>query len=187
MTSINPDHHAKFELVNAIVRGGQLLYVGMTSHPGYRFEQHQSEKAWWGEVVDVKLQHYLTREMARVAEILAIRTENPLHNIADRGWPIRQDASNQPMWRDPGSIVDWFNANHTVNDIVTWGGWGKSSLRALSINDLSNCTPFQAWMKVGGWSNIGHAERVARQWKLSGQLPLVVNASRRDQRRDQKP
>jgi predicted GIY-YIG superfamily endonuclease len=78
------DEEQSVTLYRLFNRNLRLLYVGIAGNPGRRFSQHASDKFWWGEVVDVRLIHYPTREEARVAEIQAIRSENPLYNIADR-------------------------------------------------------------------------------------------------------
>jgi predicted GIY-YIG superfamily endonuclease len=61
-----------------------LLYIGIAGNPGRRFEQHRTEKPWWGDVTRITLEHHPTREDALEAELAAIRTENPRHNINGR-------------------------------------------------------------------------------------------------------
>lgn len=61
-----------------------LLYVGIAGNPGRRFEQHRADKPWWGDVTHITLEHHLDRAAALAAELKAIRTENPRHNIAGR-------------------------------------------------------------------------------------------------------
>lgn len=73
---------------------GLLLYVGISTSAIARWAQHQGDKAWWPEVVTTKVEHFATRAEARVAELVAIRTERPRYNIADGG-------------RAPGSRVTW--------------------------------------------------------------------------------
>lgn len=63
---------------------GHLLYVGIGGNPGRRFEQHHGDKPWWGQVAHITLEHHPTRQAALTAELKAIRTENPRHNIAGR-------------------------------------------------------------------------------------------------------
>jgi predicted GIY-YIG superfamily endonuclease len=58
-----------------------LLYIGIAGNPGRRFEQHRGEKPWWGEVARTTLTHYATRQEALYAELSAINTEHPRHNI----------------------------------------------------------------------------------------------------------
>lgn len=71
-----------YRLYNA---ADELLYVGIAGNPGRRFEQHRKDKPWWGDVATTRLQHFSTREEAMAAELEAIRTENPTHNIVGRG------------------------------------------------------------------------------------------------------
>lgn len=73
-----------------------LLYIGIGGNPGRRFEQHRTEKPWWGDVARIALEHHPTRDAALKAELTAIRTENPRHNIAGRD-PAA--ASTLPAWR----------------------------------------------------------------------------------------
>jgi predicted GIY-YIG superfamily endonuclease len=67
---------------------GGLLYVGIAGNPGRRFQEHAGTKAWWGQVRWVHLQHYPTRTEAEAAEITAIRTERPKHNVAQVTDPL---------------------------------------------------------------------------------------------------
>lgn len=57
-----------------------LLYVGIAGNPGRRFEQHQTDKPWWGAVAAITLEHFPNRRAAQDAEAIAIRREQPMHN-----------------------------------------------------------------------------------------------------------
>lgn len=105
---------------------GALLYVGIAGNPGRRFEQHRKDKPWWGDVATTHLQHFPTREEAMAAELEAIRTEHPAHNIVGREtakirvggftrWLAKQrqrddrvgdfarDVKEDPIWKTPRS------------------------------------------------------------------------------------
>jgi predicted GIY-YIG superfamily endonuclease len=71
-------HTTLYRLYNA---DDELLYVGIAGNPGRRFEQHAEDKPWWSEVAATKLEHFATREAACAAEVTAITTEKPRHNI----------------------------------------------------------------------------------------------------------
>jgi hypothetical protein len=60
---------------------GQLLYVGITERKALRFEEHRRSKGWWTKVDSITTQHFATRDEAAAAELAAIRSESPLHNI----------------------------------------------------------------------------------------------------------
>lgn len=62
----------------------ELLYVGITARPWERWKQHRAEKAWWEEVAKVTIENFATRAEVKAAETVAIKTENPLYNIAER-------------------------------------------------------------------------------------------------------
>lgn len=59
----------------------ELLYVGITDNLKVRFRQHRAKKAWWPEVTRKTVEWYPTRAEARAAELTAIRTEDPRHNV----------------------------------------------------------------------------------------------------------
>lgn len=63
---------------------GELLYVGIAGNPGRRFEQHKEDKPWWGDVANVRLEHFETRHEAADAERVAIQSEMPRHNKTHR-------------------------------------------------------------------------------------------------------
>jgi len=67
----------------------RLLYVGISGNPGRRFNEHGKEKGWSQEVVRSTMQHFSTREEAAAAEVAAILTERPLHNVThNQGKPL---------------------------------------------------------------------------------------------------
>lgn len=59
---------------------GQLLYVGITSKPGKRWETHMRSQSWWPDVAKQTVNWHPTREAALTAELVSIRDERPLHN-----------------------------------------------------------------------------------------------------------
>lgn len=58
-----------------------LLYVGITNDLARRFADHAVEQPWWLAVVDCKIEFFPDREALELAEVFAIRTEHPLHNV----------------------------------------------------------------------------------------------------------
>lgn len=85
---------------------GVLLYVGIAGNPGRRWEQHRADKPWWGDVATTRLEHFPTREAALSAELDAIRSENPRHNVVGKNqqstrgftrWLSRQRDRNDPV------------------------------------------------------------------------------------------
>lgn len=65
-------------------RNDQLLYVGITVEIAARLDAHRRDKPWWREAAMVTLEHFETRADAELAERAAIKTEQPLWNIAHR-------------------------------------------------------------------------------------------------------
>ena len=85
---------------------GALLYVGIAGNPGRRFEQHRKDKPWWGDVATTHLQHFPTREEAMAAELEAIRTEHPTHNIVGRAGSALHTRS-QRLQAEDGDACRW--------------------------------------------------------------------------------
>jgi hypothetical protein len=73
-----------------------LLYVGITEDLKTRFATHASLKRWWPEVTRKTVELHAKRDDAAEAELAAIRTEDPLHNIAGR--------PSGPFGIDPGDL-----------------------------------------------------------------------------------
>lgn len=64
---------------------GTLLYIGASSHPVDRIDQHVwSRGAAMRDVASVEIEWFDSREEARRAEVAAIKAESPAWNIASR-------------------------------------------------------------------------------------------------------
>ncbi|MFD8577366.1 GIY-YIG nuclease family protein [Streptomyces virginiae] len=62
-------------------RSGALLYVGITSNLGRRWNTHADGKRWWADVATRSIEWFPTREHALAAEVQAIRAEQPRYNV----------------------------------------------------------------------------------------------------------
>jgi len=76
-----------------------LLYVGISQDPTVRWRQHVGNKPWASQVVMRVIEWYESRSAALLAEIRAIRTEHPLHNI------VRYRPRAVPKKRRPASVM----------------------------------------------------------------------------------
>lgn len=63
---------------------GRLLYVGVSVDPAIRIRQHRTGDGshWHGAMREWRAEWYPTEELAQCAEVIAIGTEGPLHNLA---------------------------------------------------------------------------------------------------------
>lgn len=85
-------------------KNDQLLYVGISSNPARRAHEHSKDKPWWADVARSIMEHHPTRESAAAAEVAAIVTESPLHNVVHNGpRPNRVPRHGSPLtqWRSP--------------------------------------------------------------------------------------
>jgi hypothetical protein len=60
--------------------GGDLLYIGISERPEYRWYAHRRTHSWWSEVAQFALEWHDTRAAAEVAEAAAIVAEVPRYN-----------------------------------------------------------------------------------------------------------
>lgn len=84
------NHDTPTTLYRLYDEGGDLLYVGISTRPLQRVREHSKGQTWWTEVASQTFQHYPTRTEAAAAELAAIKSENPKHNIVGRSTaPVR--------------------------------------------------------------------------------------------------
>lgn len=104
-----------YRLFNADDR---LLYVGVTNKIGYRLTQHSRDKAWWQDVQRITVERHADRHSALLAETEAIRTERPMHNIANGGtrYPIKWTTTVPEAERDWMTAAE-FAAMFRVSEI----------------------------------------------------------------------
>jgi predicted GIY-YIG superfamily endonuclease len=69
------------QLYRMFDRTGNLLYVGITNNPIERWRTHAQRKEWWHSVIRIEVEDYPSQRTALAAEVVAIRTESPLHNV----------------------------------------------------------------------------------------------------------
>lgn len=69
-----------FVLYRFFDSAGTLLYAGNTRNLAARLGQHESEKAWWGEVDMITVERFDDLESVRAAEQAAIDDGAPIHN-----------------------------------------------------------------------------------------------------------
>lgn len=99
--------------------GDQLLYVGITSNPVTRWDNHSRTKRNWQQAVRATLEHFGTREEALAAEAVAIRTERPLwniqHNVRPQADPQLRAAAERRLdegqWLRETELADLFGAS----------------------------------------------------------------------------
>jgi hypothetical protein len=110
--------HVVYRLFNA---DGELLYVGMTCDVEQRFTYHRAVKPWWPDVANQTFEQFPDRESAEQAEVAAIRSEVPRHNIT-------HSTVNRPVHTPrviPGGDKPWFEmATETLTSVQCAEAWG---------------------------------------------------------------
>jgi hypothetical protein len=78
---------------------GRLLYVGITCNLAQRFTAH-ARRGWWPLVAERRVEWFDSRDDAEFAEAVAIRSEDPLFNIAGRsGHTVIERREIATFWR----------------------------------------------------------------------------------------
>ncbi len=85
---------AKCALYRHFDSAGVLLYVGISISPTNRNKNHSSNAGWFQQVIRIDIEWHDSQEAALWAEDVAIRKENPRHNIQRAG-------RRGPRSRDP--------------------------------------------------------------------------------------
>lgn len=76
----------------------RLLYVGISFSSIVRAAQHRQEKGWWSEFTRMDVERFDTRDEAKAAELHAIRTESPIHNVVGKRKVVTKKTVAAP-WR----------------------------------------------------------------------------------------
>ncbi len=70
--------------------GGALLYVGITVNVEQRWTEHERAKPWWPQVTEKRVEWFENRPAALAAELQAIKTEHPIHNVIGTPEPYKR-------------------------------------------------------------------------------------------------
>jgi len=89
---------------------GALLYVGIADHIGRRWDQHAVAQPWWPQVQRQTVTWFPSRGDAADAEIQAIRSEHPVHNVRHNEHPAVEAETGLP------EITTWTDAQVSVSE-----------------------------------------------------------------------
>jgi len=94
---------------------GQLLYVGISSRAATRFKEHSADKPWWNQVALITTEHFGTRLQAQTAELAAIASEHPIHNIVGQSQePLAPIGCPPIAWGD--GMVESYEFSTIITD-----------------------------------------------------------------------
>lgn len=94
-------------LYRFFAKNGELLYVGRTVDARSRWRTHERTKQWFDDVSSVTRQVYESAELLAAAEVEAIRSERPTHNVVHNGTP----RPRKPVSPTPDDLLAtrWWN------------------------------------------------------------------------------
>lgn len=133
---------------------GRLLYVGITHQPTTRFSQHAKNKAltWWPDVARKEIVWLNSRELAAEAEIVAIKTEKPQHNLSHvRAGKLVSASGARTLSREDYNSDDWITATETARRVMSEGLARKMSrqrVMQLAESDPAWPLPRSEWRTI---------------------------------------
>lgn len=86
---------------------GALLYVGISLSPILRLAAHRVSSKWFRQISTIKIEEFKAESTARKAEIHAIKTERPLHNLKHIV-PIKRAKFSNNLPNLLGEFVDYW-------------------------------------------------------------------------------
>lgn len=147
---------------------GQLLYVGISFSAIARASQHRKEKGWWTEFTNMTVERFDTRSQAEAAEIEAIKSESPVHNVIHNRSVVRP--STAAPWVC-GSCESHFGRKKGDGYIqVHWNVMWQSV--CASCDQLGDNSRY--WIDGTRISNLAEVERwthhlLGKRWLVPGE------------------
>lgn len=132
----------------------RLLYVGITNDPPTRFSQHARDKAltWWPAAARHEVTWLDSRELAADAEIVAIKTEGPLHNLSHvHAGKLVSGSGARGIGADEFYADEWLSASETARRVVAEGLAPKMSrqrIMQLAESDPDWPVPRAEWRTI---------------------------------------
>lgn len=116
----------------------RLLYVGIAGNPARRAHEHSKAKPWWSDVARSTMEHFATREEAAAAEVAAIVTEAPLHNVI-------HNVGAKPRTKTTGTVTlgnrNTYPRGRLDDGTYWWLEWYGGSYCALIVDWVFGIPP----------------------------------------------
>ena len=102
---------------------GVLLYIGISLSSMHRLSQHQNASAWYGDIANMTIEKFDSREEVLIAEKNAIIEEKPKHNIKhNMQKPISKNDIERELRYENSRIellqnIVTFNISYTLQEV----------------------------------------------------------------------
>lgn len=112
---------------------GRLLYVGRTINPGRRWREHERHADWFADVATATRVAYPDADDLADAEIAAIQTERPLHNVAHA---VREKRARAESVAEPVTKL-----LYTLDDLAETAGQDRGVVEDLvRVGEIESVT-----------------------------------------------
>lgn len=152
MTSgVWPKDQGKTALYRFYDQADRLLYVGITGDPDVRWKTHARDRAetWWPLVVEKAVEWFERRIDAAGAEIAAIASEDPLHNLSRTSSPMLVSASGAVrICSEDWNSFEWVNTSELARRLVAAGiekSMTRQRVMQLAESDKAWPIPRDEW------------------------------------------
>jgi excisionase family DNA binding protein len=142
---------------------GRLLYVGISLNALSRLAQHCDSSHWVKDISTVRMEWFVDRESALLAERKAIAQENPAHNLRRPGVRVHRFVESGLAEDSVGDLVHRivrFNTTYSVNEVAKELGVGPTEVRRLMEKGMLGFVEIgeKKLRRVTGWQLIAFLE-----------------------------
>jgi predicted GIY-YIG superfamily endonuclease len=147
-SEITRDRTALYRFFDA---NDQLLYIGITNDIPARFGAHSRDKAltWWPAAVRHTIEWLPTRDEAAIAEVDAIKAENPLYNLSHvRAGKLRSASGGKWISPEDMEAYEWITISEVARRVVAAGiekRFSRQRVTQLAESDPNFPLPRSEW------------------------------------------
>ena len=155
----------------------RLLYIGISKSAIHRLHEHLTEQPWAEQVAKQTIERYATREEAAQAEVEAIQSEVPLHNVVhNRRVTSRQSHRTHVAQHGAYQIREmeprWthellHNALRSVNELVLAVGAHDTYGEARAFDDFVRSLSYLPYADSCGICAEQNGFGVAARWPIA--------------------
>lgn len=151
---------------------GVLLYVGISIDPFNRLRQHKHVSRWFDQITKVTIEHYDSREEVAEAELIAIKTENPLYNISGSDFKSKLTVLKQFCAESEDGLLKktvGFNPFYTKPSAASLLGVGTPAInywiKEGLLHHIELPQPESVKIVISGWEIINFIETLESEYE----------------------
>ena len=158
---------------------GVLLYVGISINAVNRLSQHKDVSSWFNDISSVTIEKFNTREEVLEAEKIAIRKENPIHNIKRMPEKVKQDIFNFSKQKKDDSKIELlksvvcFHPIYSIIDASKTLGLSTGKIKNFIDNNQIGHILIGSRKYITGWQLLTFIESL--EYESLYKIPAIQN------------